>query len=578
MLIPLAAVEGLTSVLAVFLILLMSTSLAVALTLSRGGTTNGSATSGSDNASRTAKKVSRKQLRTCTSDVSDTGTGTSVVQTKIPTILTTVQTTHLQNEKEHEDSDARRDSNGLMRVKSWSASNKRAGSDSYDSGSHLQAFDALPSPCCCFNRRPTWVDGLVETFPFILWGLWVDLPLRLKWMRLDAPKKEKKQGLFQQEPSLNFFIVSSLSSMLVLSAVFVFNLYNLEVTWQVGQTSITCNKIIPHGKCQMASNVSCPSNLSSAFNDLDSLHFSSNWTTGCRPIIAQSNLFCMPEIRSGITARRMVSVTGLQFLRRAHQKQFVFTYDGWLFTGFLMLLLLKLLLATLVIQQFYCTKEKTNRGQCKCLCWCCWNKNRADTAHKKATRTVKKKPLKRADEQIYKKKNSRASVLLNLWKEVDIWKSDLRARDIQLMLRFSRVIPGRTALAGATEDDYMRVEVATLLLGTGGIVNVTLGEELHQLSVDTDADNGATQSLMKKKSSFHLLQSTTKVKKEVAQFKDQAKLGRLPSFDALTKLGNMNVVEEAHADEESEDEESDSEEIAVVEWKEDGADEAEIDL
>lgn len=533
MLLPLAALEGLTSVLAVFLILFTSTSFAVSLTLSRGVTDTGTSN----------------------------GTGTDIIQT-------TVQTTHLQNEKEHEVIDTRKDSNGLIRVKSWSASNKRAGSDLYDSGKHLQAFDVVSSPCCCFNKRPSWVDGLVETFPFVLWGLWVDLPLRLKWLRLNTLKKEKKQGLFQQEPSLNFFFVSSLSSIFTCSAVFIYNLYNLEVTWQVGQTSITCNKIVsPGSKCQLMSNVSCPSNLSSAFHDLDSLRLLSNWTTGCRPLAAQGNVFCMPEIRSGLTAHRMVSVAALQFLRRAHQKQFVFDYDGWLFTGFLLLLMLKILLGGLVTQQFYCTKKTTNREQCNCLCRCC-HKNRADNALGKVT--TRKKSLKRADEQIYKKKNSRASVLLNLWKEVDIWKSELRARDIQLMLRLSRVIPGRKALAGATEDDYMRVEVATLLLGTGGVVNVTLGEELHQVSIDTD--------LMKKKPSFRLIQTTTNVKTEVAQFKDQAKLGRLPSFDALTQLGNMNVVEEADQDEESEDEESDIEEIAVVEWKEDGAAEAEIDL
>lgn len=54
--------------------------------------------------------------------ITDTGTTNG---TGTGTIQTTVQTTHLQNEKEHEDIDTRRDSNGLMRVKSWSASNKK---------------------------------------------------------------------------------------------------------------------------------------------------------------------------------------------------------------------------------------------------------------------------------------------------------------------------------------------------------------------------------------------------------------------------------------------------------------------
>ena len=46
-----------------------------------------------------------------------------------------------------------------------------------------------------------------------------------------------------------------------------------------------------------------------------------------------------------------------------------------------------------------------------------------------------------------------------MFSKADIWRSALRARDIQLMLRASRLFPRRHDMTGATKDDLMRVEM-----------------------------------------------------------------------------------------------------------------------
>ena len=226
---------------------------------------------------------------------------------------------------------------------------------------------------------------------------------------------------------------------------------------------------------------------------------------------------------------------------------------GWMFTAFLLLLFMKFFLFVIVTQQFYCTQGKEHRGKCDCLCrLCCTNEiialpcvadsrlkdddlseNSSDdsseeyntdvtlhvhtrTSHMKnvpryskshtehptaagldlmTKRTVnrRRKSFRRSTTQIHSQ-SRRAVVLQQLWREADVWRSDLRARDIQLMLRMSRVMPSKKALSKAKEDDVMRTEVATYLLGTGGVVDIKLGEDLHQLSLERQRSIESTDS------------------------------------------------------------------------------------
>ena len=165
-LIPLANTEGLSSVLMVFLLLLTTTSTAAyfSLTLSskrnnntiqktnelRDDKNSNNSNIDSSITATTAKTTNTKKLRVCTS--------LAFERKSLPTMLANVDT-----EKEE---DTLRDSNGMHRVKSWSAKNKRSAADNYDSGMHLTAFDVVPSRCCCLSNRPKWMNSVIESKTF----------------------------------------------------------------------------------------------------------------------------------------------------------------------------------------------------------------------------------------------------------------------------------------------------------------------------------------------------------------------------------------------------------------------------
>ena len=200
--------------------------------------------------------------------------------------------------------------------------------------------------------------------------------------------------------------------------------------------------------------------------------------------------------------------------------------------------------------------------------------------------------LKRSDEQLYH------NCQFHLWREADVWRSDLRARDIQLMLRAARIIPSLNSMRTATEEDVMRVEVATYLLGTGGVVDLQLGEDLHRLTCENEEKNeehktkvmetkvsiereegkkkeerkecavaSQPSSLIRKKSSFHLSRSQSKImRNDINLLKLSSKMGRLPSIHALTKLAQwegLEVINETTMDSSS-DEDEEVEVVQVV--------------
>ena len=76
-----------------------------------------------------------------------------------------------------------------------------------------------------------------------------------------------------------------------------------------------------------------------------------------------------------------------------------------------------------------------------------------------------------------------------------MWKSELRARDVQLILRVSRIMPNWRQAQNCKLDDVGRVEVAKYILGSGGMDQDQLEgmEEMfsHEMTESKEEDGGA---------------------------------------------------------------------------------------
>ena len=391
-LVPLASTEGLSPVMLVFFVLLCTTSTIVWLTLTLQTTKKESSSfvekdspaailrkrSGIDSVSEEiSTTAAAAEAASSTSQISSPRTNTphKHILRQASSELSVIMSAELEPAIENSSpfKHRRRRQSSLKRMTSWSATNKRSGSDSYDSGMRLQAFEVIPTPCgCCMERRPKWISAVVESMPFVLWGLWVDLPLRMKWLRLAEDRyraadktdvsRQSMQDLhestllpvrccccccrwtFHIQPSLGFYALSSLTSMIILSALFVWNIYNLEATWSQGMGTVECTKIIPTG-CRLSHNVTCPSNFTASYDNMmqasatfkyaaasiikdcsstsscnSGLNMSNvsavsswSWTKGCRPLESNNvDEFCVPEIWSGITGARTISVEAVR--------------------------------------------------------------------------------------------------------------------------------------------------------------------------------------------------------------------------------------------------------------------------
>tara|TARA_B110000211_G_C13990135_1_gene513604 strand:+ start:85 stop:1224 length:1140 start_codon:yes stop_codon:yes gene_type:complete len=71
----------------------------------------------------------------------------------------------------------------------------------------------------------------------------------------------------------------------------------------------------------------------------------------------------------------------------------------------------------------------------------------------------------------------RKEISMEIEEHVPMWKTNLRARDIQLMFRMSRLMP-TTAQLDVTKEDVDMYQIAKLVLGTGGAVDDEFSEEL----------------------------------------------------------------------------------------------------
>ena len=139
-----------------------------------------------------------------------------------------------------------------------------------------------------------------------------------------------------------------------------------------------------------------------------------------------------------------------------------------------------------------------------------------------------------------------------MFSKADIWRSALRARDIQLMLRASRLFPRRHDMTGATKDDLMRVEIAKYVLGSGGQVNETRVERLlsEVLTATPAPPRRGASAAAPNEPVFQVVnpltqglwqQHRTEMTAAVAEAKSAMASGRIPSFSnlSLERSGRM---------------------------------------
>jgi hypothetical protein len=98
----------------------------------------------------------------------------------------------------------------------------RSNTDQYDDGMLLDSF-TVPLCCGCCSRSSR-CDKMVETMPFMLWGMWVDLPMRLKWLRLRDGHNDSKNVVCcgkEHPKSCVYYWMTSLISVVAVVVVYV---------------------------------------------------------------------------------------------------------------------------------------------------------------------------------------------------------------------------------------------------------------------------------------------------------------------------------------------------------------------
>ena len=379
---------------------------------------------------------------------------------------------------------------------------KRSFADSYDEGFVLDSIERVKAHSNCCNTA-------AETMPFVFWGAWVDLPVRLKWLRLRHGENDSKNWVCQRcgcklnvPKSLAYYLISSGSTIVVVVAIFLFNLYTVNKQWSNGPR-VECNKAIilevADGGCNLT-HVPCPLNMTHEYMqvvrysaDMTPEKSNSTWLLGChRPRdFSNQTILCLPEVMLlddvRIVAKNFKSTSAemFRYMFSSHQAGSLY------FLLFFLLLVLKIVIAMLVTKQFYCAK-KENRGN---ICCC---RGMTEEKKKKQSKEEKKKAWK-------EKRTSTTNTIWNLIsfeersnrrnqhnEDLDNWHSYLRARDIQLCLRMSRLTSSKDQMALVSENTIDDIEVAKAVLGRGGIVDDFVVKELNQaLKEEVEANKGS---------------------------------------------------------------------------------------
>ena len=417
---------------------------------------------------------------------------------------------------------------------------KRGGTDTYDDGMRLDVLDSAPSANCfgCKSeKRSKKVGNFIETFPFLMWTVWVDLPLRLKWLRLSEQSNNKSSSVYmcclgQVTKTLAFYLYTSMNTFVLVCVIYAYNYSSLQQS--MATSIVSCNKTIPT-ECtpiHQRDNVTCPMNMTDTFRSEYRLNglmgANSSWRFGC---LDNRGIHCMPELdMHGPNAYNSLyfGAEGARWLLDAHEPIF-FLRPGHtpLFPTVLFLMLLKLIVTVLVTWQFFLVPQKI-RGQFQCWCqrrllwwkifrklccfWlccclCCCGKMEEDEDEEEEeedeneendednysvhNRKVKQSHPSSADivatssissarktmstlrvhtrarDGLWRRRASRQKKLREVYKA---WVSELRARDIQLMLRMSSIMPSAKKWLRVTQEQLEQVEAAKYILGKGGNV------------------------------------------------------------------------------------------------------------
>jgi len=478
-------------------------------------------------------------------------------------------------------------------VRSMVAREKRAGMDAYDQGMRLGALeDAESQNCfgCSSTGRSKKVGTIIETFPFVLWSLWVDLPLRLKWLRLtDGTNKTSVVSMFclgKVPKSLAYYLLTSLNSVMFACIIYGYNLFTLSNT--MAHSQIRCIKIIP-AECQIIfqqNNMTCPTNMTSLLPFVKSNQDSDTWINGC---MNSAGKMCMPEVKSYTTGRNNYGAEVARWLLDAITPAFEWKNHGPttksafpIFQWFVVFLMLKVFITVIVAWQFYFVL-KQHRGQFQCCCqrlrcwfvfrrlccfWpccclcccgeqrskhatkygqshsidqfetkhkmvgttahvpnsnlnysrvaqfcylaCCWwlccpnhsndrsidggdddydngisNKNNGDHHKEVDTKEIEIQIEEDGLTNDHIHRNSAVPKGRKLWRkrgvrryqlreDHQLWISELRARDIQLMLRMFGVMRSGKAIRSVTREELDMVEAARYILGRGGTIDHNL--------------------------------------------------------------------------------------------------------
>lgn len=449
-----------------------------------------------------------------------------------------------EEQKSTSETSAVTSSSGAPRIRK-----SRREENTYDEGNLLDAVHMVPERCCCSKRRSIRCALAIETLPQVVWGLWVDLPLRAKWLRLargSSMGTKKQICCWTFDRSFIFFVLSSFNSMVVLSSVFVFNYFNVQQTW--AKSHVYCKLMtLSHIPC---SNVTCPASILSGssavatarelLSGIQHLNHSS-WTGGCVPNNNASSMgrtWCAPHMRGGFTDKNGAPLEAWQFLHEVHQINF--DLGSWLFVAFVAALIIKVLLCSLIGWKFFysctvtrCQCCRSSNKVCSCLnqiascfayCVCCGclkcsgsrragsdsveavdapsdgslegvgvaelgegeksmelsehvgsilsvGSNDANYIDTLGISNSNKSVLSRSQSNSSRSSSVRRTEMAYFFANADIWRSKLRARDIQLMMRAARIMPRRQHLTEANKQDFLKVEWGKYLLGSGGNVD-----------------------------------------------------------------------------------------------------------
>ena len=270
-----------------------------------------------------------------------------------------------------------------------------------------------------------------------------------------------------------------------------------EAAWNASNSTATSTTADTIGQCPENFRKALDSYASASLAEKKNLS-TETWMAGAC-FSPTRNIACFPEMRGQILGQNQLSIAYWRMLADAHSlpdaDKGLLQSSGTAIIAFAVLLSTKIVLTVLVWQQFTCTSGQDRAGRLDC-CWlpfvklisCCYTntpdrgrggqggegKNGRGGAHRNIPRETR--GLGNWKKSLQKLRKKRSSGSKHFFEDSifklranQLWKSELRARDVQLILRVARIMPNWRQAQNCTMDDVGRVEVAKYILGSGGM-------------------------------------------------------------------------------------------------------------